>query len=340
MNEFNPRLIVSIVALLLIGLAGGYLVAERINLQPEIEEIDTSILSMEDVSQKVTDFIKGMGGSSEEMVVEVLEITDTDGGLYRLRLSVNDQNFISYATKNGNLLFPEFIDMSPPENQTIPLSEKPIADLFVMSFCPYGNQAEDLMKPVVDLLGSTVDFNLHYIIYSDYQSEDFCLSSEQKYCSMHRKAEVTQNIRELCVAEYQPDKLCSFVGEINKRTTAENVEEEWEAIAFNLGLNVDEIKNCQEEEGTILLDREIELTNREYPVQDPSRHQKDGEYSLKADIQGSPTLVINGMIYDGERSTSGYKQAICEAFESAPSACNQEIESSGNDEVISAGACQ
>ena len=340
MNKFNVRLLISVVAVLLIGLGGGYLVAEKINLQPKTEEIDTNILSMEDISKKVVDFIKGMGGSPEEMTVEVLEITDTRDDLYRLKLSVNDQNFISYITKDGNLLFPEFVNMNPPKSQTIPLSEKPVADLFVMSFCPYGNQAEDLIKPVVDLLGSAADFNIHYIIYSDYQSEDFCLSSEQKYCSMHKTAEVNQNIRELCVAKYQSDKLWSFVDEINKRTTAEKVEEEWEAIAMDLGLNVDEIKRCQEEEGTILLDREIELTNQEYPVQDPSKHQKDGEYRLEADIQGSPTLVVNGMIYDGERSTEGYKEAICKAFESAPSVCDQEIESSENSEEIPVGTCQ
>lgn len=342
MNKFNPRLLISVIAVLLIGLAGGYLAAEKIGFQPEaeIEEVNTNILSMEDISKKVVDFIKGMGGSPEEITVEVLEITDSHDNLYRLKLSVNNQGFISYITKDGTLLFPEFVDMNPPESQTIPLSEKPIVDLFVMSFCPGGNQAEDLMKPIVDLLGPAADFNLHYIIYSDYQSEDFCLSSEQKYCSMHKTAEVNQNIRELCVAEYQSDKLWNFVDEINRRTTAEKVEEEWEAIAIGLGLDVGKIKQCQEEEGTILLDREIELTNQEYPVQDPSRHQKDGEYRLIADIQGSPTLVINGMIYDGERSTKSYKDAICEAFENAPPACDQEIESSGNSEEMPVGVCQ
>ena len=327
MNKFNVRLLISVVAVLLIGLGGGYLVAEKINLGSKPEKIDANILSMEDISKKVVDFIKEMGGSSEEMPVEVLEITDARDNLYRLKLSVNGQNFISYITKDGNLLFPEFVDMNPPKSRTIPLSEKPIVDLFVMSFCLAGNQAEDLMKPVVDLLGSVADFNLHYIIYSDYQSEDFCLSSEQKYCSMHRTAEVNQDIRELCVAEYQPDKLWNFVDEINKRTTAEKVEEEWETIAMDLGLNIDEIKRCQEEEGTILLDREIGLTNQEYPVQDPSKHQRDGEYGFEEDIQGSPTLVVNGMIYDGERSTKGYKDAICEAFENVPSVCSQDRKS-------------
>ncbi len=333
MDKFNLHLLILIIAVLLIGLAGGYLIAEKLSLPADV-------LSTEDVSKKVVDFIKQMEGFSEESVIEVLEITDTDNDLYRLKLSIDGQVFVSYVTKDGHLLFPEFIDMNPPENQKIPLSEKPVVDLFVMSFCPYGNQAEDLMKPVVNLLDPVADFNLHYIIYSNYQSEDFCLSPERKYCSMHKTAEVNQDIRELCVAKYQPDKLWNFVDEINKSTTVEKVEEEWEAIATNIGLDIDKIKQCQAEEGTALLDREIELTGQEYLVQNPSRHQENGEYKTKESIQGSPTLVINGMIYDGEKSTKGYQEAICAAFENVPSACAQEVESNGDSGGEPAGVCE
>lgn len=342
MNKFNLRLFTSIVAILIIGLAAGYLTAERFNLKPgETENVDVNILSKEAVSEKVTNFIKEMVGTPDkEIEIEVLEITDADNGLYRLKLAVDNQDFVSYVTKDGELLFPQYVDMNPPESQQIPLAEKPIVDLFVMSFCPYGNQAEDLMKPIVDLVGPAVDFNLHYIIYSGYQTEDYCLSAEQKYCSMHKTAEVNQNIRELCVAEYQPDKSWDFVTEINKRTTAEKVEEDWEAIATELGIDVGKIKECQEKEGTTLLDQEIILTEQEYPVQDPTKHQQNGEYKTAIGIQGSPALVINGMIYDGERSTEGYQEAICDAFKNTPSVCSQTIENSEVNEEQPAGTCQ
>lgn len=43
-------------------------------------------------------------------------------------------------------------------------SRHPKVDLFVMSFCPYGNQIEDALLPVVKLLGNNVDWQPHYII--------------------------------------------------------------------------------------------------------------------------------------------------------------------------------
>ena len=42
-------------------------------------------------------------------------------------------------------------------------TEKPILDFYVMSFCPFGNQMEDLLRPVFDLIGSKVDIQPRYI---------------------------------------------------------------------------------------------------------------------------------------------------------------------------------
>ena len=54
---------------------------------------------------------------------------------------------------------------------------KPQVDFFVMSYCPYGNQAEELIKPVYDQLKGKADFKPRYVIYQNYQggSKEFCL---------------------------------------------------------------------------------------------------------------------------------------------------------------------
>lgn len=41
--------------------------------------------------------------------------------------------------------------------------KKPQLDFYVMSFCPYGNQIEDVLKPVYDLLGDKVEMRPRYI---------------------------------------------------------------------------------------------------------------------------------------------------------------------------------
>lgn len=44
-------------------------------------------------------------------------------------------------------------------------SKKPNVKFFVMSFCPYGNQAEDILKPVAELLKNTdVEWEPRYIV--------------------------------------------------------------------------------------------------------------------------------------------------------------------------------
>jgi hypothetical protein len=139
---------------------------------------------------------------------------------------------------------------------------------------------------------------------------------------MHGIQEVNQNVREICVQKYQPEKLWGFVMDINENTDSDNVDEKWEGIAENLGIDTEKINNCQEEEGQGILAHEVELNGKNYPVQDPSKHQGMEEIT----ISGSPTLVINGTVYDGERSSEGYKEAICSAFLNPPSECDQEIE--------------
>ena len=197
-------------------------------------------------------------------------------------------------------------------SEKIEIMSKPDVKLFVMSFCPYGNQAEDSMKPVVELLGEKVNISLNYVIYSNYAKqkganpEEYCLSADEKYCSMHGRGELNQDVREICVAKYQKDKLWQFVDEINKGASADNVETKWKAIAQKLNINVKKIETCQKNEAKKLLEQEVVLSN-------------------KYQAQGSPTMVINDTTYQGGISAESYKQAICSAFIEPPEECSQSV---------------
>ena len=50
-----------------------------------------------------------------------------------------------------------------PKKIQIPKSDKPELAFYVMSFCPYGNQMEDILRPVFDLIGSKAEIRPHYI---------------------------------------------------------------------------------------------------------------------------------------------------------------------------------
>jgi hypothetical protein len=289
-------------------------------------------ITKEDLSKKIVDIIaKDIGSSDEVSVKEIIK----EGSLYKLTLDVMGQEYESYATLDGEYLFPQVVDLTPPEPKAITKQVKPSVDLFVMAYCPFGNQAEDIMAPVVSLLGEKSDIELHYVFYDNYASgyPDYCFDEENKYCSMHGIQEVNQGIRELCVQKYQPEKLWDFVLKMNEETTSENADEKWEAVAQELDLDIDQVKQCQEEEALDILEKEVSLTNKEYLVQNPASHNN----KEKAIVTGSPTLVINDIIYDGERSAAAYQEALCSAFKEAPEACNEILE---NTETTSDATCE
>lgn len=55
-------------------------------------------------------------------------------------------------------------------------SQKPELKFFVMSFCPYGNQIEDILRPVFDLLKNKADFTPHYIFNKIDNLDTYCKS--------------------------------------------------------------------------------------------------------------------------------------------------------------------
>lgn len=285
------------------------------------------VLSSQEAAEKVIAYINEnmLRGEVKASLVNVSE----EDGIYKLRLKIGEVEYDSYVTKNGKFLFPEGINLEQApavageevEQEEIPKNDQPEVMLFVMSFCPYGNQAEELMKPVVDLLGDKVEVELRYVVYENYASgyPDYCLDEENKYCSMHGIAELNQNIRERCVYQNQKDKFWDFVTRVNEDCTAETVEECWEEVGKAVAVAVEAVKKCQKEKG-------LELA------------KQDKELNEKYEVSGSPTLVINGVTYTGARTSEGYKQAICNAFNSPPEACGQTLGSETSSPA--GGACQ
>jgi len=56
-------------------------------------------------------------------------------------------------------------------------SDKPELKFFVMSFCPYGNQIEDVLRPVYDLLKDKADIIPHYIFEKVTNLDTTCKNS-------------------------------------------------------------------------------------------------------------------------------------------------------------------
>ena len=55
-------------------------------------------------------------------------------------------------------------DETPPKPDVAVVPATPVqVELFVMSRCPYGVQAENALFPAIDQMGDAVDFHLHFI---------------------------------------------------------------------------------------------------------------------------------------------------------------------------------
>jgi hypothetical protein len=302
-------------------------------------------ISAEAAGKLAIDYINENYGGTNGTAVASLVKAESDSGVYKITLKFNSNEYVSYVTKNGNLFFTEGISIKPAKAKEFTKTDKPELDLFVMAFCPYGNQAETTIAPVVNLLKDKADFKLHYIFYSNYctsmadqqiqsgtlkaEEKDkfiatckpqYCVD-EEKYCSMHGIQELNEGIREVCVAEHQSDKFWSFVKGINDGATAANVDSKWEAIATGVGIDTQKIKDCYKNELEDILKSEFDLTSKEYPVSDPTQHSG----ATEATIAGSPTFVLNGMLYDGSRTSEDVKTAVCSAFKTQPTECSQTL---------------
>lgn len=269
------------------------------------------------VKAKIEGLLKDDGGSVKEVA--------KDGDLYKVTITIGGQDQSIYVSRDGKRLIQGVITFDEIEkqkelakkqeedsNKPTPKTDKPQVDLYVMSFCPYGNKSEDTMKPVYDLLKNKVDFNFHYIVTvsgSDVQS-------------LHGATEVAQNEREACVLrDYGKDKWFAFVTYVNAKCGSDGAC--WEAGAKSLGLNSAKITACVAKDGLALM-------------------KTEGDVSSKAGASGSPTLMINGAIskvaYQYGKPEA-YKKAICDSFNVAPAECAKVLADQATSTTAQGGSC-
>ncbi|MBW2963569.1 hypothetical protein KY306_02235 [Candidatus Woesearchaeota archaeon] len=286
-------------------------------------------LSSDKASDKFMSFVNN--NLLESGMTADLKNVKEANGVYEMELDVGGQSFVSYITKDAEIFFPQGYVIADLEEElsgaasagevetAAPISVKsdvPNVKMFVMSFCPYGQQAENGLGPALDVLGDSVEFEPHFVIYSDYASrmgaswDAFCWDEEEKYCSMHGIGELNEDIRQLCIYDQNPGKWWDYVNGINAECDYTNVDTCWENVAEDVGLDVSKIKTCFDEKGELFLKKEV-LLNQQYGV------------------QGSPTVLINDQPHNGGRAPENYKQSICSAFNDAPEECGEALSTTG-----------
>ena len=180
--------------------------------------------------------------------------------------------------------------------------------LFVMAFCPYGQQAEKAMKPVVDLLGDKVGIVPHFIVSVQGTTVN----------SLHGPTEAQEDMRQACIWKYYDQKTYwNYVSSFDNSCTLSNAATCWKTAASSAGIDTTKIETCATNEGVTLMLAEQNLTDK---------------YS----VSGSPTLIIDGQQSNADRTPEGYKAAVCAIISPTPSACGQTLNSTG---ATASGGC-
>ncbi|MBT6689776.1 thioredoxin domain-containing protein [archaeon] len=269
-----------------------------------------TIVSPETAGQKVLDFANAQGANAE-----LISASD-DGSLYEIVLMIEDQEVPVYVTKDGKTLVPQPISLeTQPASETpdaptpteVPKSDKPIVDLFIWSYCPYGVMAQDPFAEVASLLAGKADFKA--IMYHDG----------------HGAYETQQNKIQACIQELDNenywDYAAGFVTDIypvcGQSRDIECDETESIKLMDSLGIDSSAVMSCVEEKGTALIDA------------DRAQAQANG-------VTGSPTILINGVKANVARTAEAIKTAICSAYNEAPEECANALDAT---EVQAQGNC-
>ena len=85
---------------------------------------------------------------------------------------------------------------------------KPTLELFVMSYCPFGVQAEEKIIPIVKEFGDKIDFKLQFIAQ---EKEEPSAQDITPFTSLHGYPEVAENIRQLLIAQEYPDRYLDYI---------------------------------------------------------------------------------------------------------------------------------
>jgi hypothetical protein len=181
----------------------------------------------------------------------------------------------------------------------------PKAELFIMSYCPYGLQMQKAYLPVMELLGKKANIDIKFVDYI-----------------MHGEKEITENTRQYCIEKEQPDKYVSYVKCFTTSGQAET-------CLKNTAVDETKLAAC------------VSNTDKTFKITESFKNKStwvSGYYPLyniykdlntKYGVQGSPTLVIDGAQVNVDRTPEAIKNAICAAFTTKPIECLTQLSNQG-----------
>ncbi|PIQ69888.1 hypothetical protein COS55_01730 [Candidatus Shapirobacteria bacterium CG03_land_8_20_14_0_80_40_19] len=227
----------------------------------------------------------------------------------------------------------------------------PEVKFFVMSFCPYGNQAEAGLELVYQLLKDKATWSPRYIINDKKASCEqncpyriFNSDAESRCDEAIKQGQIkdmdtcktyfpytstdeclTKECAGLKAGEYESlhgqvelnqdiREICAF--------NLGNLDKWWKFVSLtNEKCNSTDADTCwnQQATGAGLNTTQISTCAESQKVTLVNKEITEAE---KYQASGSPMVFINDTVYNGGRAPEDYKKAICLAFENPPEECS------------------
>jgi protein-disulfide isomerase len=152
------------------------------------------VVSENQAGDAIMSFVRSQGADAELVGVE------EDGNFYEVTILYQGQDIPLYATKDGEFLVQGLTPLNrepsntpQPQPTEVPRSDKPEVELFVMTHCPYGTQAEKGFIPAILELGDSIDASIKFVHYFLHEPEE------------------TETPIQICIREEQEDKFLPYL---------------------------------------------------------------------------------------------------------------------------------
>ena len=306
MTEKFSKILIPISVVIAGLLVAGALV--YINQGKTLEKVSKG-LTPQQAAEKAINYIN-QNLLQQGQTASLVNVTEEDG-IYKFHLKIGESEYDSYVTKDGKLLFTGGIDMEQTSTSTqgggetageVPKRDAPDVKLFVMSYCPYGLQAQKMFLPVYDLLKDKAEMGVYFVDYI-----------------MHEKKEIDENLRQYCIQKEQKEKYYNYLSCFVKAG-------EFEKCLSEAKIDVNKMNTCisqtdQKFKITQMYNDKSAWLNGSFPKFDVY-----ADLCEKYGVQGSPTIVINDKVVEiSTRSPENFKNIICQAFNSPPAECSQTL---------------
>jgi len=158
-----------------------------------------NVVSEDVVGQNLIDYLNTMPSVTSELTL--VSVEDGDGNMYLVIVEYEGEEIPVYVTKDGEYYTPSLIPMieedivasGATQSAEVVKSDNPVTELFIMTHCPYGTQAEKGLIPTIKALGDAADVKIRFVHYFMHEPEE------------------EETLRQVCIREEQSDKFIPYL---------------------------------------------------------------------------------------------------------------------------------